>query len=99
MEVAAELEADVPEDYFGPYHENDLQWQPDGVEGNAAYGLACDFDGNHCGSEHSDNMDKGSSSGGSDNDIDESGSSGDGSGPPSSNDNDDSESSSDEDVG
>ena len=42
-EVAAELEADVPEDYFGPYHENDLQWPPDdtrangnGCDGNAA---------------------------------------------------------------
>ena len=38
-EVAAELEADVPEDYFGPYHENDLQWPPDGAGAN---GNGCD---------------------------------------------------------
>ena len=40
-EVAAELEADVPEDYFGPYHENDLQWPPDDV---AANGIGSDGD-------------------------------------------------------
>jgi len=87
-EVAAELEADVPEDFFGPYDENDLQWEPDSAEanGNGSDGNAT---GNHhCGDNDIDDDDIDESSSSDSNhcndDTDKSGSSGDDGDYPSS---------------
>src|SRR6266576_1848639 len=61
-----EVEADVLEDFFSPYDENDLQWEPDSVEanGNGSDGNAT---GNHhCGDDDidDDDIDESSSSDG-----------------------------------